>query len=77
MLVFTAMMLSAGMLVFMMCAVYFWIIVKLSDYIILHFFICISVYTAKQLDSGCRKCTLRTAANTTTDQYLNTRICQK
>ena len=77
MLIFTTMMFSAGMLVFMMGAMHFRIIVQVSGYIILHCFVCISTYTTKQLDSGCCKCSLCTTTDPTADQDFNTCIRQK
>ena len=62
---------------FMVGAMYFWIIIQVSGYVILHRLICISAYTAKQPDSGCCQSRLGAATDATADQHLNTCICQK
>ena len=77
MLVFTAKMPSTGMFVLVMGTMYFRIIVQVAGYIILHCFVCISTYTAHQLDSGCCKCSLCATADTAADQDLNACIRQK
>ena len=77
MFIFTAMMLTTGMLMGMMGTLDIRIIIQFTADISKHCFVCISADTAIQLNSCFCQCRLCTAADSAADQDIHTCIGQK